>query len=74
MTNTQRLTGMGAKIGRLLVNGIAECAHRAEGRCLHRRLLQLRELAGVPESASALRVCDVAVWMGHQGQGHACPR
>ncbi|WP_220212582.1 DUF6308 family protein [Streptomyces sp. WELS2] len=49
-------------------------ALRADDRALHRRLLALREVAGVPETVSALRVCDVAVWMGHRAQGHACPR
>ncbi|WP_234381329.1 DUF6308 family protein [Streptomyces sp. NRRL F-5122] len=38
---------------------------------LHRKLLALRQSAGVPESVSALRVCDVVLWMchhvGHRG-------
>ncbi|MFF9001163.1 DUF6308 family protein [Streptomyces achromogenes] len=46
----------------------------ADDRALHRRLLALRQNTGVPETVSALRVCDVAVWMGHRAQGHACPR
>ncbi|MBQ0850198.1 hypothetical protein J8N05_18545 [Streptomyces sp. BH-SS-21] len=41
---------------------------------LHRQLLELRQVAGVPETVSVLRVCDVAVWMGHRAEGHACPR
>ncbi|CAL9327326.1 DUF6308 family protein [Streptomyces sp. SudanB52_2052] len=49
-------------------------ALRAEDRALHRQLLALRQVAGVPETVSALRVCDVAVWMGHRSEGHACPR
>ncbi|OKJ79429.1 hypothetical protein AMK32_31685 [Streptomyces sp. CB01883] len=49
-------------------------ALRADGRALHRQLLELRQVAGVPETVSALRVCDVAVWMGHRAEGHACPR
>ncbi|MFD9590140.1 DUF6308 family protein [Streptomyces sp. NPDC059980] len=49
-------------------------ALREDDAAVHRRLLQLREVAGLPGTVSALRVCDVAVWMGHQGQGHACPR
>ncbi|WP_308122387.1 DUF6308 family protein [Streptomyces sp. TRM70350] len=44
------------------------------GRLLHRQLLALRQVAGVPEAVSALRVCDVVVWMGHRAEGHACPR
>ncbi|WP_371098753.1 hypothetical protein [Streptomyces sanglieri] len=31
-------------------------------------------MAGVPETVSALRVCDVAVWMSHRAERHACPR
>jgi hypothetical protein len=41
---------------------------------VHRQLLALRQVAGLPETVSALRVCDVAVWMGHRAEGHACPR
>ncbi|MFI9247924.1 hypothetical protein ACIGXF_36370 [Streptomyces sp. NPDC053086] len=26
-----------------------------------------------PETVSALRVCDVAVWMSHRALGHMCP-
>ncbi|WP_369180955.1 DUF6308 family protein [Streptomyces mutabilis] len=49
-------------------------ALRADDRALHRQLLALRQVAGVPETMSALRVCDVAVWMNHRAEGHACPR
>jgi hypothetical protein len=49
-------------------------ALRADDRALHRQLMELRQVAGVPETVSALRVCDVAVWMGHRAEGHACPR
>ncbi|MEU3937970.1 DUF6308 family protein [Streptomyces sp. NPDC029044] len=49
-------------------------ALRADDRALHRQLLKLRQVAGVPETVSALRICDVAVWMGHRAEGHACPR
>ncbi|WP_435218082.1 DUF6308 family protein [Streptomyces sp. bgisy034] len=49
-------------------------ALRADDRSLHRQLLALRQVAGLPETVSALRVCDVAVWMGHRAEGHACPR
>ncbi|MEE1810063.1 DUF6308 family protein [Streptomyces sp. BE133] len=49
-------------------------ALREDGAALHRQLLELRQAAGVPETVSALRVCDVAVWMGHRAEGHACPR
>ncbi|MFF4448527.1 DUF6308 family protein [Streptomyces sp. NPDC001502] len=49
-------------------------ALRADDGALHRQLLALREAAGVAETVSALRVCDVAVWMGHRAERHACPR
>ncbi|MFF7756009.1 DUF6308 family protein [Streptomyces sp. NPDC007971] len=49
-------------------------ALRENDRALHRELLALRQVAGVPETVSALRICDVAVWMGHRAEGHACPR
>jgi len=49
-------------------------ALRADDYALHRQLLELRQIAGVPETVSALRVCDVAVWMGHRAEGYACPR
>lgn len=49
-------------------------ALRVDDRALHRQLFELRQVAGVPETVSALRVCDVAVWMGHRAEGHACPR
>ncbi|MFC9878009.1 DUF6308 family protein [Streptomyces libani] len=48
-------------------------ALREDGAALHRQLLELRQAAGVPETVSALRVCDVAVWMNHRALGHACP-
>jgi len=31
-------------------------------------LLTLRQAAGVPGSVSALRVCDVVLWMRHQAE------
>jgi hypothetical protein len=49
-------------------------ALRADDAALHRQLLELRQVAGVPETVSVLRVFDVAVWMGHRAEGHACPR
>ncbi|MFJ9908024.1 DUF6308 family protein [Streptomyces sp. NPDC101152] len=49
-------------------------ALREDDRALHRELLALRQVAGVPETVSALRICDVMVWMGHLHLGHACPR
>ncbi|MFE9127381.1 DUF6308 family protein [Streptomyces sp. NPDC007148] len=49
-------------------------ALREDDYALHRQLLALRQAAGVPETVSSLRVCDVAVWMGHRAEGHACPR
>ncbi|MFJ6518387.1 DUF6308 family protein [Streptomyces filamentosus] len=48
-------------------------ALRADDYALHRQLLELRQIAGVPATVSALRVCDVAVWMGHRAEEHACP-
>ncbi|MFL1905716.1 DUF6308 family protein [Streptomyces tauricus] len=41
-------------------------ALRAEGGLLQRELLTVREAAGLPRSVSALRVCDVVVWMRHR--------
>ncbi|PKR41628.1 DUF6308 family protein [Streptomyces sp. EAG2] len=49
-------------------------ALREDGAVLHHQLLELRQVAGVPETVSALRICDVTVWMGHRAEGHACPR
>lgn len=49
-------------------------ALREDDRALHHELLALRQVAGVPETVSALRICDVTVWMGHLPLGHACPR
>ncbi|MET7694997.1 DUF6308 family protein [Streptomyces sp. NPDC005483] len=49
-------------------------ALRENDAALHRQLLELRRVAGVPETVSVLRVCDVVVWMGHRAEGHACPR
>lgn len=53
---------------------VLHAALRADDLALHRQLLELRQIAGVPETVSALRVCDVAVWMAHRAEGHACPR
>ncbi|MEV7141746.1 DUF6308 family protein [Streptomyces tauricus] len=39
---------------------------RADGGLLQRELLTVREAAGLPRSVSALRVCDVVVWMRHR--------
>ncbi|GJF32117.1 hypothetical protein KNE206_48170 [Kitasatospora sp. NE20-6] len=47
-------------------------ALREDDAALHRRLLDLRRTAGLPETVSALRVCDVAVWMGHRALHHDC--
>ncbi|MGW2785914.1 DUF6308 family protein [Streptomyces populi] len=49
-------------------------ALREDDGAVHRRLIALRRFAGVPETVSALRMCDVVVWMGHRAEGHACPR
>ncbi|MER8027986.1 DUF6308 family protein [Streptomyces bauhiniae] len=40
-------------------------ALRADGHALHHELIDLRERAGLPKTVSALRVCDVVLWMGH---------
>jgi hypothetical protein len=48
-------------------------ALREDNAALYRQLLELRQAAGLPETVSALRVCDVAVWMNHRALGHACP-
>ncbi|PHQ52411.1 hypothetical protein BLA24_07705 [Streptomyces cinnamoneus] len=47
-------------------------ALREDDATLHRQLLELRQAAGLPGTVSALRVCDVAVWMSHRALGHAC--
>ncbi|MDJ0345162.1 DUF6308 family protein [Streptomyces sp. H10-C2] len=39
---------------------------------LHRELLTLRQAAGLPETVSALRVCDVVLWMQHRGEHPNC--
>ncbi|MFH8394281.1 DUF6308 family protein [Streptomyces sp. NPDC018036] len=49
-------------------------ALREDDGAVHRQLLALRRIAGVPETVSELRVCDVVVWMGHRAEGHVCPR
>ena len=49
-------------------------ALREDDGALHRQLVELRQVAGLPDTISALRVADVAVWMGHRAQGHDCPR
>ncbi|MEU9737435.1 DUF6308 family protein [Streptomyces sp. NPDC048002] len=49
-------------------------ALREDDAALHRQLVELRQVAGAPQTVSALRVCDVAVWMGHRAERHACPR
>ncbi|MEV0093745.1 DUF6308 family protein [Streptomyces sp. NPDC050738] len=48
-------------------------ALREDGAALHHRLLGLHQSAGLPETVSALRVADVAVWMAHPAPGHRCP-
>ncbi|MEI5007417.1 DUF6308 family protein [Streptomyces sp. PmtA] len=48
-------------------------ALREDDAALHHQLLRLRQAAGLPETVSALRVCDVAVWMSHRAADHACP-
>ncbi|MFJ8733460.1 DUF6308 family protein [Streptomyces bauhiniae] len=40
-------------------------ALRADGHALHHELLDLRERAGLPKTVSALRVCDIVLWMAH---------
>ncbi|MFE2529086.1 DUF6308 family protein [Streptomyces sp. NPDC059382] len=37
----------------------------ADGSALHEQLLSLRDGVGVPETVSALRICDVVLWMSH---------
>ncbi|MFF9149458.1 DUF6308 family protein [Streptomyces sp. NPDC014861] len=37
----------------------------ADGGALHKELLSLRDGVGVPKTVSALRVCDVVLWMSH---------
>ncbi|MGW8847773.1 DUF6308 family protein [Streptomyces xiamenensis] len=52
---------------------LLHAALRENGAELHHQLLELRQAAGVPPTVSALRVCDVTVWMKHRDLGHACP-
>ncbi|MFD8675922.1 DUF6308 family protein [Streptomyces seoulensis] len=50
-------------------------ALRADDHALHHELLGLRKRAGIPETVSALRVCDIVLWMAHH-EGHRplrCP-
>ncbi|MFF7299880.1 DUF6308 family protein [Streptomyces sp. NPDC008265] len=50
-------------------------ALRADDRALHRALTDLGRSAGLPATVSALRVCDVVLWMRHRTdhQRGACP-
>ncbi|MDX3862192.1 DUF6308 family protein [Streptomyces europaeiscabiei] len=41
-------------------------ALRADNRALHRELMALRQSADLPAAVSALRVCDVVLWMHHR--------
>ncbi|MFC8199884.1 DUF6308 family protein [Streptomyces sp. NPDC057298] len=41
-------------------------ALRLDDRALHHELTALRRSAGLPETVSALRVCDVVLWMRHR--------
>ncbi|MFD4544162.1 DUF6308 family protein [Streptomyces bauhiniae] len=50
-------------------------ALRADDHALHHTLLDLRKRAGIPETVSALRVCDIVLWMAHKEDHRArrCP-
>jgi len=41
-------------------------ALRADNWALHHELVALRQSADLPQSVSALRVCDVVLWMHHR--------
>ncbi|GGN76617.1 hypothetical protein GCM10011579_057910 [Streptomyces albiflavescens] len=41
-------------------------ALRADNHALHRELMALRQSADLPATVSALRVCDVVLWMYHR--------
>ncbi|WP_405776585.1 DUF6308 family protein [Streptomyces sp. NBC_01538] len=41
-------------------------ALRADNHALHRELMALRQSADLPATVSALRVCDVVLWMHHR--------
>ncbi|MER8017014.1 DUF6308 family protein [Streptomyces griseoluteus] len=41
-------------------------ALRADGQALHHTLLDLRKRAGIPDTVSALRVCDIVLWTAHE--------
>lgn len=45
-----------------------QAALRVDDCALHHALLTLRQIAGVPGSVSALRVCDVVLWMRHHAE------
>ncbi|MGW1965096.1 DUF6308 family protein [Streptomyces sp. NPDC001935] len=47
-------------------------ALRDDDNALHHQLLALRRTAGLPDTVSALRVCDVTVWMSHRALRHGC--
>ncbi|MEU7428240.1 DUF6308 family protein [Streptomyces sp. NPDC040750] len=49
-------------------------ALRADDRALHNELVALRRSAQVPETVSALRVCDVVLWMRHHPQHQTADR
>ncbi len=46
---------------------------RENNGALHHQLLDLRQSADLPQTVTALRVADVAVWMAHPAPGHHCP-
>ncbi|MFK4108809.1 DUF6308 family protein [Streptomyces sp. NPDC002176] len=48
-------------------------ALRADDHALRHTLLDLRKRAGIPETVSALRVCDIVLWMAHE-QDHKARR
>ncbi|WP_405622967.1 DUF6308 family protein [Streptomyces sp. NBC_00076] len=45
-------------------------ALRADNHALHRELMALRQSADLPATGSALRVCDVVLWMHHRTDHH----
>ncbi|MFF7756029.1 DUF6308 family protein [Streptomyces sp. NPDC007971] len=48
-------------------------ALRAQEGASQRALVGLRQAAGLSDSVSALRVCDVVVWMQHRTGHRNCP-
>jgi hypothetical protein len=47
-------------------SGSTRMPPRVDNWALHHKLMALRQAADLPETVSALRVCDVVLWMHHR--------